>query len=31
MAQKIVDWNLKRYPEGKLITSLLVNGHRIEV
>jgi hypothetical protein len=23
MAQKIVDWNLKRYPEGKLIASLL--------
>jgi hypothetical protein len=22
MAQKIVDWNLKRYPEGKLIASL---------
>jgi hypothetical protein len=21
MAQKIVDWNLKRYPEGKLIAS----------
>ena len=30
MAQKIVDWNLKRYPEGKLIASLssLVTGHR---
>lgn len=28
MAQKIVDWNLKRYPEGKLITLLLVTGHR---
>ena len=29
MAQKIVDWNLKRYPEGKLIASLsaLVAGH----
>jgi hypothetical protein len=29
MAQKIVDWNLKRYPEGKLIdhlSPLLVTG-----
>jgi hypothetical protein len=26
MAQKIVDWNLKRYPEGELITSPV--GHR---
>ena len=33
MAQKIVDWNLKRYPEGKLNASLsrLVTGRRLSL